>query len=224
MLPRHQNNLKLIYFHDLIDPFRTPRQAGRQNHAPGCAIGRFSLSQSLHRLSATDIRIASWNIANLHHQANVEAAPGDRHQADVRRFRNPESISRRSFGRDEKPADIIALQEIGTQQGAERIFPAQQYTVVMSKQFHRDVAASQANDIYTGVAIRKNRGITIVRQEDIEGLAVMHQGNLTRSGAALLLDIAGTKLWFVSVHLKSSCSHIQGANTSSDSDCLAFWS
>ena len=170
-----------------------------------------------------DIRIASWNIANLHHQANVEQRPG----IGTRRMSGDFGVLNRygrSFGRNEKPADIIALQEIGTQQGAERIFPAQQYTVVMSKQFHRDVAASQANDIYTGVAIRKNRGITIVRQEDIEGLAVMHQGNLTRSGAALLLDIAGTKLWFVSVHLKSSCSHIQGADTSGDSDCLAFWS
>jgi endonuclease/exonuclease/phosphatase family metal-dependent hydrolase len=172
--------------------------------------------------SGADIRIASWNIANLHHQPDVEQRPGI---GTKRKSGDFGILNRygRSLGRNEKPADIIALQEIGTQLAAERIFPPQQYTVIMSKQYHRDVAANQANDIYTGVAIRKNRGITVVRQEDIENLAVVHEGNATRTGAALLLDIGGTKLWFVSVHLKSSCSHVQNANTSTNNDCETFW-
>jgi endonuclease/exonuclease/phosphatase family metal-dependent hydrolase len=176
--------------------------------------------------SAAEIRIASWNIANLHHQPDVEQRPG----IGTRRKSGDFDLLQRyaaTIGRDDAPADIIALQEIGTQLGAEKIFPTDLYTVVMSKQYHRDVAAGQGDEIYTGVAIRKNRGITIVRQDDLEELAVPHtdgsETRPTRTGAALLLEVNGTRLWFVSVHLKSSCSHIENADTSIVSDCVTFW-
>jgi endonuclease/exonuclease/phosphatase family metal-dependent hydrolase len=175
---------------------------------------------------AADVRIASWNIANLHHQADVELRPG----IGTRRKPGDFDLLARyagNIGRNGTPADIIALQEIGTQQGAEKIFATGQYTVFMSQQYHRDVAAGHGQEIYTAVAVRNNAGITVVRQEDIEDLAVMHTDSdgtrPTRTGAALLLDINGTKLWFVSVHLKSSCSHIQNANTSAVADCITFW-
>lgn len=176
--------------------------------------------------SAGEIRIASWNIANFHHQPEVEQRPGIGTKRKAGDFGRLLGYAEK-LGRDEAPADIIALQEIGTQRAAERIFPVGQYDVVMSKQYHRDVAAGQADDIYTAVAIRKNRGISIVRQEDIEALAVPHTDSSgtrpTRSGAALLLEISGTRLWVVSVHLKSSCSTVAHPDTSTNADCVTFW-
>gem|GEM_PF-4327988 len=129
-----------------------------------------------------------------------------------------------SFGRNAQPADIIALQEIGTRAAAERLFPPTQYHVVMSSRY-TDVARPEGEgDIFTAVAFRKNRGISLIRQEDIGGLSVRHaDGHPVRAAATVLLDVNGKQLWFASIHLKSSCASTKRIDTSKNDDCQTLW-
>lgn len=176
--------------------------------------------------SADEFRITSWNIANLHHDAGAQVRPG----IGTRRSENDFDLLRKygaELGRDRQPADIIALQEIGTLEGAQRIFPADQYQIFISDRYNRDIAEGPSEDIYTAIAIRKDRGISVLKQADVEELSIFHPNDdpshVTRSGTALLLDIDGQPLWVLSVHLKSSCSHIRSADTSTRDDCETFW-
>lgn len=176
---------------------------------------------------AIDIKIASWNIANLHHQERVEVRPG----IGTKRSSGDYDLLKKysvELGREKEPADIIALQEIGTLEGAERIYPPEKYNIVMSKRYERDVASGNSEDIYTAIVIRKDQSISIIKQEDLEGLIIMHEGDdgvarPTRSGTALLLDVDGTQLWVLSVHLKSSCSSTRSIDTSTNDHCETLW-
>ncbi|MES0120500.1 hypothetical protein NKK52_31920 [Mesorhizobium sp. C277A] len=65
----------------------------------------------------TNIRLASWNIANFHHHVDVELREGigtKRQQADF------EALKRYAEG---LAADVVALQEVGTQEAVARLFP-----------------------------------------------------------------------------------------------------
>lgn len=171
--------------------------------------------------SAENLVIGAWNIADLHHAENVEARPGIGTRRDTEDF---EAIAKYSnmFGREESQGDVIALQEIGTQDGAERIFPESDYDILMSQRYVDDGGIRE--DIYTAIAIRKDSGVTVVRQQDLMGLAIKDsEGYSTRAGTAALLDYEGARFWFLSVHLKSSCSHVENADTSRRDDCELLW-
>ena len=177
--------------------------------------------------TAKDLRVAAWNIANLHHEAGIESRPG----IGTERKENDYTVLREyaeKLGEDDGPADIIALQEIATRAGAHRVFPQAEYQIVMSQLYERDTANGENKGIYTAVAIRKDSGITLVKQEDVEDLIIEYQddrGNdkSTRSGTAVLLNVDGTELWVVSVHLKSSCSSTKNVSTSDTIHCEIFW-
>ena len=170
---------------------------------------------------AEQLTVGAWNIADLHHEEDVEARPGIGTKRKTEDFLN---IARYAnlFGRNGGPADIIALQEIGTQAGAQRIFPKSDYDILMSQRYHND--GGTGGDIYTAIAVLKTSGVTVIRQDDLMGLAIADsEGHSTRAGAAALLEFDGVRFWFLSVHLKSSCSHVEKANTSRRDDCRLLW-
>lgn len=172
-------------------------------------------------VQADRLTIGAWNIADLHHEENVEARPGIGTRRSTEDFDNIIKYAN-LFGRDGGAADIIALQEIGTEEGAQRIFPEADYEILMSSRFHDDGGAG--GDIYTAIAVRKESGVTVVRQDDLMGLAISDShGYSTRAGTAALLEFEGDRFWFLSVHLKSSCSHIEDADTSNRDDCELLW-
>lgn len=171
--------------------------------------------------SAEKLVIGAWNIADLHHEEGVEVRPGIGTRRETTDF---EALIKYStlFGRQGGPADVIALQEIGTEEGAYRIFPRDDYDVLMSKRYFDDGTAG--GDIYTAIAVRKDSGVTVIRQENLMGLAIEDSaGYSTRAGTAALLEHEGVRFWFLSVHLKSSCSHIENADTSLRDDCELLW-
>ncbi|MDA7946089.1 MAG: endonuclease/exonuclease/phosphatase family protein [Hyphomicrobiaceae bacterium] len=171
---------------------------------------------------AETIIIGSWNIENLHHKNDFKLRSFGTKRQNVD-FDLLRSYANR-FGRQSDPADIIALQEIGTRAGLERIFPPSDYLILMSSRHENDNAEEEEGEIYTAIAVRKNRGISVVKQDDLEELAIKHtDGRPVRAGTAALLDVNGTKLWFMSVHLKSSCSHVKKAHTSTRDDCETLW-
>lgn len=180
---------------------------------------------------ADTYRIGAWNIQDLHHEEGFS----------LRNFGDFSSVGRTSehfdllekyrdqFGRDKTPADLIALQEMGTKAAMERIFPASEYLTLMSSRWQNDDALEGEGKVFTGIAIRKASGIQLIKQEDLTELSVLHSdGNAVRTGTAALVELSGQKLWFLSVHLKSSCAGTQGhhknAHTSGDDDCETLWS
>lgn len=170
----------------------------------------------------TNIRLASWNIANFHHDVDVELREGigtKRQQADF------EALKRYA---EELAADVVALQEIGTQGAVARLFPASEYQTFMESRYVEDTQAAASKDIYTAVVVRKRDDVKVLEQRDIiVGLQIADVDedggtHYTRRGTALKLDVFGTLVWVVSVHLKSSCS-TQAAPDQRDTDCLIFW-
>jgi len=170
---------------------------------------------------AESLVVGAWNIADLHHVEGAEARPGIGTRRDAQDF---DAIIKYSkmFGRDATVADVIALQEIGTKEGAYRIFPSSDFDVLMSQRYKDD--GGNRDDIYTAIAIRKDSGVTVVRQQDLMGLAIEDsEGYSTRAGTAALLEFEGIRFWFLSVHLKSSCSDVENADTSRRDDCELLW-
>jgi endonuclease/exonuclease/phosphatase family metal-dependent hydrolase len=168
------------------------------------------------------LRIGAWNIQNLHHGEDHELFPWGTSRTEedhdlLLKYRD-------LFGRNGRGADIIALQEIGTLAAAERIFPPSDYRIIMSSRHEDDNAPVHGGDIFTAVAIKNDSGVTVVLQDDIDELVVLDSdGNPTRAGTALLLEYEGVQFWFVSVHLKSSCSSDRNLQSSGTEDCQIFW-
>ncbi len=185
-------------------------------------IAALSLLLLGHAASAQELRIAAWNIENLHHEAGIELRENIGTRRDERDF--PILVAyANQFGADATPADLIALQEIGTMAAAERLFPPDDYLILMSERYHNDQASGIEGRIYTAIAIRKESGIELVEQRDIDALSILHEGRPTRSAATALLEFNGIRFWFSSLHLKSSCSTVRNAHTSTNDDCMTFW-
>lgn len=175
---------------------------------------------------AETIRIGSWNIQDLHHQEGFS----------LRDFGDVQSVKRKAldfellekyrdlFGQDGRPADVIALQEIGTKAALDRLFPKDAYETLMSPRWQSDDAAEGQGDVYTAIAVRKGSGVEIVEANPFLELSVLHSdGRPTRAGTGALLEFNGQEFWFLSVHLKSSCATNKNIHTSTADDCETLW-
>lgn len=177
-------------------------------------------------LHAEQLRVGAWNIQDLHHSEGFALRsfgtfPSVRRDAEdfglLKKYRD-------SFGGDASPADIVALQEIGTPQALDRLFPNDQYQTIMSERWSGGTRAEGEGDVYTAIAVRRGVGVEVLQTDHLDGLVVFDdEGNPTRAGTAALLEFAGTQFWFVSVHLKSSCSHRRRPDQSTDEDCELLW-
>lgn len=155
------------------------------------------------------LRIATWNIANLHHETGV-------------------ALRSRAFAREEidytrladlaaqMDLDIVALQEIGSPRAARRIFPEDQYHLVMSDRYEAGAEDRPADerDIYTALVFSKDRFPTVPETSSLEALAITHLGfdrdgtpsaRKTRAGMVADITISGEPVRILGVHLKSFC-------------------
>jgi endonuclease/exonuclease/phosphatase family metal-dependent hydrolase len=158
--------------------------------------------------------VATWNINNLHEDAGSAIRPG----APIRQV---EDYTILNLYRKKIDADIIALQEMGSPQAAERIFPPDQYTVLFSSRYNNPVGKGRTEgDIFTALAIRKP--IRILKREEIIGLqhVITRNGKKTwtRRGVAALIDSYGKRFWILAVHLKSFC-HGRNLEKPTSIDC-----
>ncbi|MFN3169145.1 MAG: hypothetical protein ACE37E_00455 [Hyphomicrobiales bacterium] len=181
---------------------------------------------------ADELRIGSWNIRDLHHAEGIALRSfggddGGQVIYTVRRDEDDFALLekyRDLFGRDGREADVIALQEIGTEAALERLFPSSDYITIMSPRWVEQDIGDGDGDVYTAIAIRRNSGVDLIRAEHVEGLVVFDDdGNPTRAGTGALLEYEGEQFWFLSVHLKSSCSSTQRLDLSTTEDCELLW-
>lgn len=176
--------------------------------------------------TAEPVRVGAWNIQDLHHKEGFS----------LRNFGEITSVKRRTedfaliekyrdlFGRNGRPADVIALQEIGTKAGLDRLFPDDTYKTIMSPRWQSDDAPQGEGDVYTAIAVRRDSGVQIVEVDPFLELSVLHSdGRPTRAGTGALLEFDNQKFWFLSIHLKSSCATNKNIHTSTADDCETLW-
>jgi exonuclease III len=161
-----------------------------------------------------DIRIATWNIGNLHaklHEPLREDAPA-RNAADIRRL---------SQIRAAVDADVFALQEINGPVAARLIFPPLEYELCVSSRYIADMQRGwyepvvpgwderRTDRIYTIIAIRRGPFQLIecqyyphisVFDYDEEGVA-----REVRRGVSVRLVWDDNDLTLMNVHLKGGC-------------------
>ncbi len=143
------------------------------------------------------IRIATWNIGNLHAKDGGQTYPGSsvaRKPLDYERIRCYSRLL---------DADIIAVQEIDGMEALSRVFDTDVYTLHMSQR------TAHQN---TGFAFKK--GLNVTPQPDFEALDV----GSVRRGARIDLSHNGKTIKLMSVHLKSFC--FSNSSSSSSSDCI----
>lgn len=159
---------------------------------------------------AEEITLASWNIANLHHETGVPL----RDRAFAREDVDYERLAGVAVGLN---ADIIGLQEIGSLAALERIFPASDYHLVMSDRYQAgdEKRPPEERDIFTAVAISKERFPTLPMVETVDAFSIQHIDlnrsqdgpdiRPTRSAIHIEFELDGQTISFLNVHLKSSC-------------------
>lgn len=197
---------------------------------PVSADSAYDVAQQRDR---TTLRLAAWNLSNLHHEAG-QSVPG----RDVIRSREDYKWIRHYA--DKLDADVIALQEANSRAAIHRAFSRGRYNAYISGRKTKDLDAYDLTgkwpdaSIYTGFAVRK--GIKVTRVESVPSLEIMHADprngtrRPTRWAVELEIEHQGQPFVILSVHLKSGCSigALKDASTpyeryvSNDPDCTTL--
>lgn len=159
--------------------------------------------------SGETLSMATCNIANLHHESGVPLRDGAA-------WRDGEDYMRLEAIGEDLNVDIVALQEIGSPAALARIFPDDRWHLFISDRY---VAGSENDpagdrDIYTALALSKERFSTSPLVETVDALSLRHlelgrdgaiSDRPTRAAMALETRIGGAEAIILNVHLKSSC-------------------
>lgn len=147
---------------------------------------------------ADPVRIATWNIANLHYETGVPLRDraSARSEADYALLREY---------RDRVGADVWALQEVNGPKAVRRVFPEDEWDVFVSGRYAEDMRTGAETDrIYTALAVRRG-AFDAVAPSDVEALSARDDaGRPTRWGVELLLERDGARLLLLNVHLKTA--------------------
>jgi endonuclease/exonuclease/phosphatase family metal-dependent hydrolase len=153
---------------------------------------------------AQELTIASWNMGNL------ASGPGIELRGHERTVQQYDDIAGAIGSLN---ADIIALQEIGSIPGAQRIL-GPDYDVYFETRCMENAShcTADVDDIFTAIAVRKSLKDQ-VQIFQIDELAIPHvdacaavQPRPVRGSVGAKIDFSGRTYWIPSVHLKSSCS------------------
>jgi len=156
---------------------------------PGLAVGGQS----------TPLRIATWNLNNLHSETGEPLRPGapSRSRADYALL--AEYAQRLD-------ADVVGLQEVSGPEAIHRVFPRTRYEAYLSGRYHADRKLNRASDrIYTAFAVRRDT-VPVIAVRDVPELGLADRsGHRTRHGLELVVEWRGEPLHLLVVHLKSGC-------------------
>ena len=151
-----------------------------------------------------ELKIGSWNIANLAQEPGVALRGHIRTNKDYETIRS--ILSKQKF-------DIIALQEIGSIAAAKAILPPG-YAVHFEQRCldNKSQCKKDVGDIFTAIAWNP-KSVTTLEKGQITGLDVLHQSECTTvkprhvRGSPFIRFIYDNKRYIVpSLHLKASCS------------------
>jgi endonuclease/exonuclease/phosphatase family metal-dependent hydrolase len=140
--------------------------------------------------AAETIKISTWNLEWLTtREAGDPALPPDVHP------RQPADWTALAGYAGRLDADVVAFEEVDGAAAAERLFPPDRYSLVLT---HDHVVQRVGFAIRRGIAFRRNPDVTtLVPYPDAK--------YPLRSGADVTLEIGGASLRLLAVHLKTGC-------------------
>lgn len=148
------------------------------------------------------IKIISWNIANL------AGAPGEALRGGYIRNDSDYSVLKDQLAALDP--DIVALQEIGSIEGASRLVDTSRYTVAFESRCLENETACQTDtgDIYTAIAYKNN--LPGAETFQMDGLAVDHTNECgvtrpVRGGVGVSFNLADQTVLVPSLHMKATC-------------------
>ena len=137
---------------------------------------------------AAELKIATWNLNWLtDRQAGLPV--------DVK-IRAPEDFDRLRAYATELNADVIAIQEVDSAETARRLFPAEAYSIHMSRDRVRQ---------RVGIVVR--RGLPYDVNPDVTAIALDPVAHL-RSGVDITINGPAGPLRVLAVHLKQGCQYL----------------
>lgn len=150
---------------------------------------------------AEPIRIATWNLYNLHYVVGEPLRDGAiaRTQADYATLKKYADLLH---------ADIVALQEVNGPKAARKVFDEGSYEFYFSGRYASDLASGRPSDhIYTGFAVKRGVFDAVVKR-DVPELGVSTDGSEPRPvrwGTEITVQRGDGALRLLAVHLKSGC-------------------
>lgn len=156
------------------------------------------------------LKLATWNIANLHHETGVALRMG----APEREVDDYSVLAKMAKHVD---ADIVALQEIGSPAALSRVFPREKYHLVMSGRYTAgdELRKPVDRDIFTAFAFSREKFPKVPRVKTVEALSIGHMqwdsatlldsNNPTRAAMSVEFEHEGDSYALLNVHLKSGC-------------------
>ncbi len=155
------------------------------------------------------LRIGTWNIANLHHETGEPLRPGSA-------ARDDEDYARLAGVAAGLDLDIAAWQEVGSPRAVARVFPEDDYHIVISGRYRPsdEDRPREERDIYTALVFSKEAFPVPPPTATLEALSLLHIGfdrdrtpsaRPTRAGVVADLTLSGEPVRLLGVHLKSFC-------------------
>lgn len=187
------------------NPFSDDQDLALRVYGEACGVTTaVPLEAPLNSLS-----IGTWNIANLHHESGVALRGGSGARDDI-------DYSRLAAVAADLDLDIVALQEIGSPAALARVFPTEDYHLVMSSRYRAgdEGRPAEERDIFTAMAFSKAKFPTAPSVETLSALRIDHVGfdrdgtpsiRPTRAAMITELTIDGHLVKVLNVHLKSGC-------------------
>ncbi|WP_161599877.1 endonuclease/exonuclease/phosphatase family protein [Roseibium sediminis] len=157
----------------------------------------------------TPIKIATWNVANLHHE-NGEALRGGAEPRDQQDFDVLKAYTA------EIGADIFAFQEIGSPAALKRIIDESKYEIFISSLYRPGSEIDpETRNIYTAIAINKDRfpelpSVSTLTSLSIDNVEISRGDAIdrpVRAGMLVEFEHNGKPVKLLNVHLKSSCNN-----------------
>jgi endonuclease/exonuclease/phosphatase family metal-dependent hydrolase len=149
-----------------------------------------AIDASGHQAVARVLKIATWNLEWLTLRSAGDPALPE--SVIPKRAEDRALLRRYAAALD---ADVVALEEVDGPDVAAEIFTPDRYALFFT---HDDVVQR------VGFAVR--RGITVQQNPDLVGLDIYPNAHYRlRSGADITLDLAGSRIRLLGVHLKSGC-------------------
>lgn len=157
-------------------------------------------------------KVSTWNIENLTSKPKVNLVP---YPARLRELTDYMSISKIL---DNLQADIILYQEITSIEALEMVAPIDHQIVFANSVLDND----ETFRLFTAISYNPNKARllttdTIATRIEFDDF---YQG---RVSTAVLLNVNGNRIWFVSVHLKSSCSNVTLPDFKKVTDCVILY-
>lgn len=143
---------------------------------------------------ASALEVATWNIGWLTSRAaEINKGIADENRRIYQRMEADFALLRAYV--EELDADVIALQEIDSIEAAQKVFPPQEYSIILT---------DEPDYQRPGFAIRK--GLRHTRNPDLEELDLLPDRERSlRRGADITVHLPGGDLRLLAVHLKSGC-------------------